>query len=318
MNARPLLLLLSIALTALAAGCNACSDDPPVASTPSLEVVDDEGVGKAKSGGPLAIGPDRRTSGANGGVVTPEEDRPLSPEVAAARDLITASPASAEQLTSALAQLEAALLAKSDDVDAIYWKGRALYATKRFPEALTELSRARTAAPTFLGPARWETTTLLALRRCEDAVPLLSALITAAPDDANAWYNRGACHFAARRFPEALSDAEKACSLGHQLACKTVPRIERRREQHNERVAKGEPTGEGSPMPGLGLPLTAPDGSTARPGVGGTDGASKGKGKGKGKGNGKSGKLQGLGKAKGKGKTKLKPAGDDGADGEEG
>lgn len=260
----------------LLTGCGACSDEP----APAAPAVADAPA--APKPAPVeAKGPDREAKARSTGVVTPEEVRPLRPEVEAAKLLILAEPVDPAALAKARADLDAAITAQPDDADARYWRGRADAREGKWVEALPHFDAARAKDAAFLGAKRWAAAGLVSARRCDAAIPLLDELVGAVIDDANSWYNRGACRFQQQQLPQALADIEKACALGHDLACDMASRVQRR-------VDAAETSGV--PRHGATLPFTAPDGTPARPTGPSSSGEKMAKG-------GKAGKMGKLGKA---------------------
>lgn len=298
-------------------GCGACSDDR-APSAPSVT----EAPAAPKPAPAKATGPEREAKARSMGVVTPEEVRPLRPEVEAAKALILTEPVDATALAKARADLDAAISAQPDDADARYWRGRADAREGKWVEAQPHFDAARAKDAGFLGAKRWAAAGLVSARRCDAAIPLLDELVGAVIDDANSWYNRGACRFQQQQLPQALADIEKACALGHDLACDMASRVQRR-------VDAAESAG--MPRHSATLPFTAPDGTPARP-SGGTAGGAKlakaakagkaGKGgklgkagkAGKGGKMGKLGKVGKVGKVGKGGKAKAKAGGAQGAE----
>jgi hypothetical protein len=267
------------AATATLAGCGACSDEQGPAAPSGAEA-----PAAPKSAPAEAKGPEREAKARSTGVVTPEELRPLRPEVEAAKLLILAEPVDPAALAKARTELDAAIGAKPDDADAHYWRGRADAREGKWVEALPHFDVARAKDAGFLGAKRWAAAGLVSARRCDAAIPLLDELVGAVIDDANSWYNRGACRFQQQQLPQALADIEKACALGHDLACDMASRVQRR-------VDAAETSGV--PRHGATLPFTAPDGTPGRP-AGAAGGGEKMAKAGKG---GKMGKLGKAGKA---------------------
>jgi hypothetical protein len=216
-----------------------------------------KGKGKGKAGG-----------GWGGGVMSsPEENRPLSPELMSARVLIEANE-SPEKRAEAAAILETALASKPDDADALYWRGRLKSAERGFEQARIDFQAAKAADPTFLGPLRWEAASWIYQRKFAEAMPLLDQVIERAPEDPQGWFSRGQCNYQLGRFPEALADAQKACALGSESACRTAPRIERRMSMTGGKDAgeAGSPAGSPSGAPPTdAAPAEAPTGEAATP-----------------------------------------------------
>lgn len=280
-------------------GCGACSDEQAPAAPSAVEA-----PATPKPAPAEAKGPDREAKARSTGVVTPEEVRPLRPEVEAAKLLILADPADPAALAKARADLDAAISAQPEDADARYWRGRADARQGKWAEAQPHFDAARAKDAGFLGAKRWAAAGLVSARRCDAAIPLLDELVGAVIDDANSWYNRGACRFQQQQLPQALADIEKACALGHDLACDMASRVQRR-------VDAAEAAGV--PRHSATLPFTAPDGTPARP-TGAAGGGPKMAKAGKAGKMGKLGKAGKGGKMGKGGKAKAKAGGAQAAD----
>jgi tetratricopeptide (TPR) repeat protein len=251
--------------------CGACSTDSEqsVAESPKKGskfpgIMKGKGKGKGKGQGKSDLvrnlreskgkGKGKAAGGWGGGVMSsPEEQRPLSPELTEARVLIEANE-SPEKRAAAAAILETALAAKPNDADALYWRGRLKSTERAFEQARLDFQAAKVADPAFLGPLRWEAATWIYQRKFAEAMPLLNQVIERAPEDPQGWFSRGQCNYQLGHFPEALTDAQKACALGSESACRTAPRIERRMAMANGKAAPEEGSGADAPAPAADAP----------------------------------------------------------------
>lgn len=174
-----------------------------------------------------------RSEAAAGDDPAPEEAAPLPgewatrsphPEVAEALALLEAD--GADEADEARARLDARILAAGDDADAFFVRGRVNAAEEAWDAAAADFKAAWKLDGTFHDARRWHAHALTMQKRCEAALPLYEELLVAWPEDASTWFNQGHCLFAHDRFDEASVSAKRACELGMDRACRTVPRID--------------------------------------------------------------------------------------------
>ena len=66
-------------------------------------------------------------------------------------------------------------------------------------------------------------------RRCEEALPHLEQVVALMPEHHIGYMNRGSCRYRVGDVDGSIEDAKKACALGNDRACRTAPKLERRK-----------------------------------------------------------------------------------------
>ena len=194
-----------------------------------------------------------------------EADRPVSAEVQAAIDLLDGGDALAARKA-----LDAWVAAHPDDMDARYWRAKTELQTMAWPEAEADAALVVAAVPGWVNPKVVLGGALAMQKRCEDALPHLEQVVALMPEHHIGYMNRGSCRYRVGDVDGAIADAQQACSLGNDRACRTVPQLERRRtwkenlaRREAEKAAAADgapptadgPAGEGEAAP----PTPAPD-----------------------------------------------------------
>ena len=124
------------------------------------------------------------------------------------------------QLDQALAEYDAALAVDPNNAETLYYRGVALIKKGAHEDALAALEHSIQLDPTRL-EAYLNVDWILAKRgEWDRIIAHWSRLIELQPDNARAYYERGGSYFHKGDRPSAVRDAETACRLGHQEACK--------------------------------------------------------------------------------------------------
>ncbi|MEC8423547.1 MAG: hypothetical protein VX000_07200, partial [Myxococcota bacterium] len=66
-------------------------------------------------------------------------------------------------------------------------------------------------------------------KRCEDALPHLERVIELMPEHHIGYVNRGSCRYRVGDVEGSIADAQMACELGNDRACRMVPKLEKRK-----------------------------------------------------------------------------------------
>lgn len=187
----------------------------------------------------------------------PVDDREVSAEVAAARDLILTGEEA--KVTEGRVALDTWIAANPEDPDAYYWRGRSWSATLDFGTALADYSTAAAKAPDWAQAHRWTALAAFQDSNCEAALPSLERVVELEPEKAESYADRGQCRVAARDLEGAAADLKKGCELGSDLACSKLERVERRLQRRKARqsgdfgstgpVTDDEPPVEGEAAP---------------------------------------------------------------------
>jgi len=124
------------------------------------------------------------------------------------------------QLDQALAEYDAALAVDPSSAETLYYRGVALIKKGAYEEALAALEHSIQLEPTRLD-AYVNVGWILAKRgEWDRIIAHWNRLIALQPDNARAYYERGRSYFHKGDRESAMRDAETACRLGHQEACK--------------------------------------------------------------------------------------------------
>jgi len=125
------------------------------------------------------------------------------------------------QLDHALAEYDAALAVDPNNAETLYYRGITLIKKGAHEDALATLERSIQLDPIRL-EAYLNVDWILAKRGDWDRIiGHWSRLIALQPDNARAYYERGGSYFHKGDRESALRDADTACRLGYQEACKT-------------------------------------------------------------------------------------------------
>lgn len=157
--------------------------------------------------------------------VPPRPARPIDDTVEQAVTLLES-----DRTEESIQALQTILRTDTDNADAHYWLAHAHLIGGDATSSLQHLEQAVALAPDFVEAQRSIADHYVFQRDCSAAMAPLSKVVELRPDDANAAFNRGHCRYALRDLPGALEDAQRACALGHQEACRVAIRIERRLE----------------------------------------------------------------------------------------
>jgi tetratricopeptide (TPR) repeat protein len=153
----------------------------------------------------------------------PEEQRELSPMVAAARRMVQTG-----RLSQAVMLLNAVITVAPEDVEARYWRGRALAEDGQHSEAITDLAQAVALDPFHVDAHEVLARSLMAERRYEEAMASLDKAVSMHPDAPANWSLRARARMLSNDFPGALFDAGHGCELGDVESCEAVSHIQRR------------------------------------------------------------------------------------------
>ena len=156
----------------------------------------------------------------------PEADRQVTAEVQAAIDLLTAEPGDPAAARTALDQW---IASHPDDVDARYWRARASMKTMAWSDAEADVRLVIDAAPDWVNARDLLGGALAVKRRCEEAIPHLDRVVELLPEHHIGYMNRGSCRYRVGDIDGSITDAEKACELGNDRACRTIKQLERRK-----------------------------------------------------------------------------------------
>lgn len=171
-----------------------------------------------------------------------EADRPVAAPVQEAIDRLQAEPADA---VGARKALDTWIEQHPDDLDARYWRGKTELQTMAWAEAEADLQLVVAGEPDWVNPKVVLAGALAMQRRCEEALPHLDAVVAQLPDHHIGYVNRGSCRYRVGDVDGSIADATKACELGNDRACRTIPQLERRKtwkanlEQREEEAASG-------------------------------------------------------------------------------
>lgn len=153
-----------------------------------------------------------------------EADRPVSDEVQHAIDLLNSGDAA-----GARRQLDAWVEDRPDDIDARYWRAKAALQTMAWSAAEADARVVITAAPDWVNPRVVLGGALAMQKRCEDALPHLERVIELMPGHHIGYVNRGSCRYRVGDVEGSIADAQMACELGNDRACRMVPKLEKRK-----------------------------------------------------------------------------------------
>ncbi len=124
------------------------------------------------------------------------------------------------QLDQALAEYDAALAVDPNNAETLYYRGIALVKKGAYDDALAALERSIQLDPTRL-EAYLDVNWILVKRGEWDRnIAHWDGLIALQPDNAQAYYERGGSYFHKGDRQSALRDADTACRLGHEKACR--------------------------------------------------------------------------------------------------
>ena len=157
--------------------------------------------------------------------VPPRPARPIEEPVDKAVTLLES-----DRAEEAIQALQSIIGTDTDNADAHYWLAHAHLISGDATSSLQHLQQAVALAPDFVEAQRSIADHYVFQRDCSAAMTPLSKVVELRPDDANAAFNRGHCRYALHDLPGALEDAQRACALGHEEACRVAIRIERRLE----------------------------------------------------------------------------------------
>jgi len=249
---------LSIMLLGLvmASGCRGCGSDKPKKAKKAKKVVKKEKKPPGKSVGEMV-----QESGPRGELAklemrapkAPEEAREVSPEVAAARDLILKGEAAA--VADGRTKLTEYLKTHETDADAHYWMGRSWMPERIVVPGIEEFTLAIQHDAEFIGARKWMAVALHKEKRCADAIVHLDKVVTAKPDDLDALIDRAVCEMALDQWDKAITDLSAYCEKKQESFCPNVDKVkgqlsrgtggERRRMTPEEREAWEKKQAEG-------------------------------------------------------------------------
>ncbi|HEY0754475.1 MAG TPA: tetratricopeptide repeat protein [Ktedonobacteraceae bacterium] len=118
-----------------------------------------------------------------------------------------------ERYTAALEFYDRTLDLNDGDLEAIYYKGQALYQSQRFGEALEAFGRALALKPDFASCHAFAGYTLYQLERFEEALLALDRALAIEGDDAMLYNARGNILYTLQRYTEALQMFDRAINL---------------------------------------------------------------------------------------------------------
>jgi Tfp pilus assembly protein PilF len=185
-----------------------------------------------------------------------EADRPVSAEVQAAIDLLNGDDA-----VGARAALDTWVAAHPDDLDARYWRAKTELQTMAWAEAEADAMIVVEAVPGWVNPKVLLGGALAMQRRCEEALPHLEQVVALMPEHHIGYMNRGSCRYRVGDVDGSIEDAKKACALGNDRACRTAPKLERRKiwkENLKRKAAEKAAAAEAAAAEAAGGELAAP------------------------------------------------------------
>lgn len=273
---------LAVVFSTMMAGCRGCSD---VAS------LDDEVKVQAKRSETREERRERRASSRADlkklraltlrAPSAEESDHALSSAVEKARSLVEQN--DKELAREAIAGLETWLADHPEDLDAVYWSGRARMVTLELDQAIALFESATKIDDTYVLPYRWMVYALGQRQRYSEALAIASLAVALEPADPDVYVDRALCGLRSSSLDTMVADLEKACSLGDTDGCEVVSAarmvMERRRGAKGKRAEKGRSGERRGQKMGKGKGKRG-----GKPGMGLVGESRPGKGKGRGKG----------------------------------
>ncbi len=235
---RPLLLSLAIA-------CGEDAAPTPAAPTPAAPPPADADNAPVPQVAPTAPAPE--VASADPGAPRPMTQRPdetavlpETPRDTPADVLPAMALVQQRDFDGAIAALDPIVAARPDDADARYWRGQARLGKLLWAEAEADLAIAVARQPEWPNARNALGAALAMQKRCDEVLPHVEKLIELMPEQPHGWQNRGHCRYVVGDLPGALSDLDKACSLGSRRACAIKQRVEKKKEHFEAKAAKGE------------------------------------------------------------------------------
>jgi tetratricopeptide (TPR) repeat protein len=136
--------------------------------------------------------------------------------------------------------------AAAGDAETHYRNGMLLKQDGKSDEAVAEFEQAIESDPTFQSACDAVDEILSRRREWDRVIACWTRVIAAQPGNAHAYLERGGAYSQKHDLANALSDADKACSLGEQKGCQYAARL---RPAARSQTADQQPQGTGNPRP---------------------------------------------------------------------
>jgi hypothetical protein len=248
---RPAVVLALSLLIPFTAGCNACSNEDDAAASAEKErrrSADPLGDVRRKPKTKLnreemkAAKMKRKSEGKSptgsfSAISTPEAEREVAPEVAAARDLVLSGDDA--KVGEGRLALDTWLGTHPEDADAFYWRGRSWTAALEHEKAIADYNAAGALDADWVNVYKWLALASFQNDGCEVALPALDRVVELQPAVVVSYTERAQCRTRVRQLDGALEDLKKACELEDTQSCARVTRMEKRVERRKSRERFG-------------------------------------------------------------------------------
>ncbi len=132
-----------------------------------------------------------------------------------------------KQYDRAIKLYSAVLAKKPDNIEALYWRGRAFENKGDRQKALEDYESVITRDPIYAYAYNHIAWIYINSKTWDKAIAYLTKSIQVAPENGWAYYNRGRCYYKLGEQEKALADAKKACELGYKLGCQVYEKYRR-------------------------------------------------------------------------------------------